>query len=81
MNEKIKDDEAQDSCPVALKNIEIIEREHLVERAAYLGRELRNKLQTLLDHPQVGDIRNFGFIAGIEMVEHLVDAFSTLNGY
>lgn len=57
------------SCAVALKNIEILEKEGLVERSAYLGMELRNKLDVLMDHPYVGDIRSFGFMAGIEMVE------------
>ncbi|NHN30587.1 aspartate aminotransferase family protein [Paenibacillus agricola] len=57
------------SCVVALKNIEIMEREHLVERSAQLGKALRQKLEVLMAHPHVGEIRSFGFIAGIEMVE------------
>lgn len=57
------------SCAVALKNLEIIEREGLIERAAILGTELRNKVNVLLQHRHVGDIRSFGFIVGIEMVE------------
>lgn len=57
------------SCAIALKNLEIIERENLIERAAYLGTELRNKLDRLLMHKNVGDIRSFGFIVGIELVE------------
>jgi adenosylmethionine-8-amino-7-oxononanoate aminotransferase len=57
------------SCAIALKNLEIIERENLIDRAAYLGHELRKKLDHLLLHKNVGDIRSFGFIAGIELVE------------
>nr|WP_188532490.1 aspartate aminotransferase family protein [Paenibacillus abyssi] len=57
------------SCAVALKNMEIIEEERLVERAAVLGVNLRQKLEVLMNHPNVGDIRSFGLIAGIEMVE------------
>ncbi|OXM88417.1 aspartate aminotransferase family protein [Paenibacillus rigui] len=57
------------SCAVALKNLEILEDERLVERAAALGEALRRKLEVLEEHPNVGDIRSFGFIAGIEMVE------------
>ncbi|GEN32777.1 aspartate aminotransferase family protein [Aneurinibacillus danicus] len=57
------------SCAVALKNIEIIEEEKLVERAEYLGMQLEHKLNALLECPNVGDIRTFGFMAGIEMVE------------
>jgi taurine-pyruvate aminotransferase len=57
------------SCAIALKNLEIIERENLIERAAYLGEELRKKVDSLLTHENVGDIRSFGFILGIELVE------------
>lgn len=57
------------SCAVALKNIEILEREQLVERAAALGDGLRRRLEPLKEHPLVGDIRSFGLIAGIELVE------------
>lgn len=57
------------SCAVALANIDILEKEGLVERAAYLGKELSYRLNKLLDHPHVGDIRFFGFACGIEMVE------------
>ncbi|MDF2650601.1 MAG: aminotransferase [Paenibacillus sp.] len=57
------------SCAVALKNLEIIEEEKLVERAADLGEALRQKLDVLRQHPYVGDIRTFGLVAGIEMVE------------
>lgn len=58
------------ACAVALKNMEIIEEEDLVARAQQLGEILREKLSVLEDHPNVGDIRSFGFISGIEMVEN-----------
>ncbi|MEW9697610.1 aspartate aminotransferase family protein [Paenibacillus sp. SI8] len=57
------------SCAVALKNIEILEKEGLVERSAQIGREIRLGLEPLLDHPNVGDIRIFGSAIGIELVE------------
>ncbi|RNB53665.1 aspartate aminotransferase family protein [Brevibacillus gelatini] len=57
------------ACALALKNIQIMEEEQLVERAEQLGDELRAKLAFLADHPNVGDIRSFGFLMGIEMVE------------
>ncbi|AEI41032.1 aspartate aminotransferase family protein [Paenibacillus mucilaginosus] len=57
------------SCAVALQNLEILEREGLVERAAELGEGLRLRLAGLAEHPHVGDLRFFGFIAGIELVE------------
>ncbi|CAM3605097.1 aspartate aminotransferase family protein [Marinicrinis lubricantis] len=57
------------SCAVANKNLEIIERERLVDHASELGRRLRDRLMSLASHPYVGDIRTFGFAAGIELVE------------
>lgn len=57
------------SCAVALKNIEILENEQLVNRAAELGKQLEQKLQCLQHFKHVGDIRVFGFAAGIELVE------------
>ncbi|MCL7745667.1 aminotransferase [Halalkalibacter alkaliphilus] len=57
------------SCAVALKNIEILENENLVERARELGRQIERKLQRLEHYKVVGDIRVFGFAAGIELVE------------
>jgi len=56
------------ACMVALKNLEIIEREGLVARARLLGQRLRAELAELTEHPLVGDVRTFGFLAGIELV-------------
>ncbi|MFD2208226.1 aspartate aminotransferase family protein [Virgibacillus halophilus] len=57
------------ACAVALKNIEILEKENLVERSALLGERLQNELAELKNHPFVGDVRGLGFLLGIEMVE------------
>ncbi|WP_231514964.1 aspartate aminotransferase family protein [Oceanobacillus salinisoli] len=57
------------ACALALKNIEIMERENLFERSAELGERLLNELDELRKHPNVGDIRGLGLIVGIEMVE------------
>lgn len=57
------------ACALALCNLQLLEKEGLVERSGRLGIELRSKLSVIEDHPNVGDIRSFGFIAGIEMVE------------
>ncbi|MEK5482954.1 aspartate aminotransferase family protein [Viridibacillus sp. FSL R5-0888] len=57
------------ACAVALKNIEIMERENLFERSAELGDRLQKELKELSNHPYVGDIRGLGFLLGIEMVE------------
>lgn len=57
------------ACALALKNLEIIEREGLIDRAADLGQQLQERLQVLAEHPHVGDLRHFGFLMGIELVE------------
>lgn len=57
------------ACAVALKNIEIMQRDRLVERAgADIGPYLQTKLASLRDHPLVGEVRGMGMIAGIELV-------------
>lgn len=58
------------ACAVALKNIEIIERESLIERSSELGERLLKELANLTSHPYVGDLRGLGFLLGIELVEN-----------
>jgi adenosylmethionine-8-amino-7-oxononanoate aminotransferase len=53
---------------VGLRNIEIIEREGLVDRARETGESLLTRLKGLLDHPNVGDVRGRGLLIGIELV-------------
>ena len=54
---------------VALKNLEIIEREHLVENAAVMGERLGSGLREALgDHPHVANIRYLGLMAGLSLV-------------
>jgi putrescine aminotransferase len=54
---------------VALANLDIIEREGLVERAHSIGAVLREKLHAALgEHPMVGEIRGIGLIGAIELV-------------
>jgi adenosylmethionine-8-amino-7-oxononanoate aminotransferase len=55
-------------CALALKNLEIMEKENLVERSKQLGQRLEAEMAELLDHRIVGDIRSFGFLMGIEVV-------------
>jgi len=56
-------------CAVADKVLEIIEREHLVERAAEMGRRLRQRLIPLESHPHVAQIRGRGLLLGVELVK------------
>lgn len=57
------------SCSVALKNLEIMERENLFDRSKVAGEKLQSELKAaLLEHPFVGDIRGRGLLIGIELV-------------
>src|SRR5215472_5402893 len=58
-------------CAVALKNIEILEREQLVQRAAEMGNKLYAALQAALGgHKNVGEVRGGkGLLAAVELVE------------
>ncbi|HXM70149.1 MAG TPA: aspartate aminotransferase family protein, partial [Thermoanaerobaculia bacterium] len=49
-------------CAVALANLDIIEEEGLVERAALMGRRLLAGLESLRDLPVVGDVRGLGMM-------------------
>jgi putrescine aminotransferase len=55
------------ACAVALKNIEIIQDEKLVERVAELGPYFAKMLAGLNDHPIVGETRSMGLIGAIEL--------------
>ncbi len=57
------------ACAVGLKNLEIVERDGLVENAATMGARLHGGLGKLLEFPCVGDVRGRGLIAGVEIVE------------
>jgi putrescine---pyruvate transaminase len=56
-------------CAVGLRNLELIEGEGLVERAAIMGRRLLAGLERLRDLPVVGDVRGLGMMCGVELVE------------
>lgn len=57
------------ACAAALANLDIIERENLVENSAKMGRYLFERLQVLYRHPFVGDIRGGkGLFAAVELV-------------
>src|SRR5712691_3129408 len=55
-------------CAVGLRNVEIIESEGLVERAAVMGRRLLEGLEELRDLAVVGDVRGLGMMCGVELV-------------
>ena len=57
------------ACAVALKNIEIMERERLVPRVKeYTGPALAELFAKFADHPLVGEVRSVGMLGAIELV-------------
>lgn len=57
-------------CAVALKNIEIIERENICEQVRTTGCYFEQKLRELQHLPLVGDVRGSHFMMCIEYVGH-----------
>ena len=55
-------------CAVALKNIEILEREALIDRAAKSGARMLEELRTLESLDGVGNVRGLGMMAAVEVV-------------
>ena len=57
------------SAAAALKNIEIIESEGMVENSAETGAYFKEQLEGLkVDHPVVGDVRGVGLLIAVELV-------------
>ena len=55
-------------CAVALRNLEVLQHEGLIERAGPMGRRLLAGLETLRDLEPVGDVRGLGMMCGVELV-------------
>ena len=57
------------ACAVAVANLDLIEREGLVQRAVTLGPRFLAELQQLESSPHVGETRGLGLMAAVELVE------------
>ncbi|MEM2018485.1 MAG: aspartate aminotransferase family protein [Zestosphaera sp.] len=58
------------SCAVALKVIEIIQRDKLVERAERLGQIMKKRLEEMHEkYELIGDVRGLGMMLAIELVK------------
>ena len=58
------------ACAAALANLDILQREHLVENAAAQGHYLCTQLQRLAkSHPIIGDVRGLGLLWALELVQ------------
>jgi adenosylmethionine-8-amino-7-oxononanoate aminotransferase len=77
------------SCAIALKSIEIIENEHVLENVLANQDYFQHSLESLQEIPIVGDVRGTGYFWGIELVKDQVtketwagqDAERLLRGY
>jgi len=57
------------AAAASLAVVQIMEEEELVKRADRMGEVFGSKLQRLLDHPHVGDIRGIGMMRAVEFVQ------------
>jgi adenosylmethionine-8-amino-7-oxononanoate aminotransferase len=53
----------------ALASLDILQGEKSIRQRAQLQQQLQDELQTLWALPQVGDIRQVGLVAGVELVK------------
>ncbi len=56
-------------CAVALKTLEIYERDRIIEHVRRISPKFLSRLHALADHPLVGEARGVGLIGGIELVK------------
>jgi hypothetical protein len=61
------------TAAAALKTLEILEEENLVERSRVMGEKLVGLLEALKQHPHVGDVRGRGLMTAIEIVADKAD--------
>ena len=57
------------ACAIALKNLEIMKRERVVEHVQENASLLRERLSSLLELPIVGDLRGVGWFYALELVK------------
>jgi len=59
------------SCAAAIENLNIIEEEDLVNKAALMGVYIESEVEKLKKkHPSIGDFRNTGLLGCIELVKN-----------
>jgi 4-aminobutyrate aminotransferase / (S)-3-amino-2-methylpropionate transaminase / 5-aminovalerate transaminase len=62
------------SCAAALATLDVIEEEHLLERATKIGDAARARLSVLAERfPEIGEVRGLGAMIGLEFVERGTD--------
>src|SRR3954453_11834425 len=56
------------ACAVAVKTLEIYERDRIVQKAAAKAPRFEERFARLAEHPLVGDAKGLGLIGGLEIV-------------
>jgi len=59
-------------CAAALANLEIFEKEGVLKKLKPKIKTLKEGLSMLADHPHVGEVRQIGLIAAVELVKNRV---------
>ena len=62
------------AAAAAMANLDILEREGLVERVRRLAPTLESGLRELLDHPLVGEVRAIGLTGAVELTQDAISA-------
>ena len=57
------------ACRAALATLSVLREEPVLERNRALAAHLSSRLATLVDHPNVADVRQTGMIAAVELVK------------
>jgi adenosylmethionine-8-amino-7-oxononanoate aminotransferase len=57
-------------CAAALATLDYLNGHDLIARCARVGGELKRKLEGLLEHPHVGDVRGKGLLIAVEFVKN-----------
>jgi putrescine aminotransferase len=60
------------AAAAAMANLDILEREGLVERVRLLAPTLESGLRELLDHPLVGEVRAIGLTGAVELTQDAI---------
>ncbi|MFT5579615.1 MAG: 4-aminobutyrate--pyruvate transaminase [Paraglaciecola psychrophila] len=67
-------------CAIALKVLDIYQRDHIFSKAANVGAYMQQQLQTLTDHPLVGEVRGAGLLAAVELVANKMTGQAFADG-
>ncbi len=66
------------ACAVGVANLELMEKENVVARAASMAGTLRMEMSSLLDHPLVKEVRCEGMLGAVELTGEAREAVPNL---